>query len=176
MKIVTLIPLTSLLLLSACQKSTQTTTVEAPATAFDEWFTDTAPKNPQTIHALRTSAKPGDEVTVSGLVMGREQPFVDGRAAFVLGDPTKLTPCNRVPGDECTTPWDVCCDEDSLILESTATIQLLGNNGRVLANSIKGVHGLTELSLVTLTGIVDKASTGEALIINAKRLHVAPQP
>jgi len=176
MKIVTLIPLTSLLLLGACQKSTQTTTVETPAVSFDEWFTDTAPENPQTIHLLRTTAKPGDEVTVSGLVMGRKQPFVDGRAAFVLGDPTKLTPCNRVPGDKCKTPWDVCCDDDELILESTATIQLSGENGRVLAHTIKGAHGLTELSLVTLTGTVDKASTAEALIINATRLHVAPQP
>lgn len=177
MKIVTLIPLTSLLLLGACQKSTQSTTsVENSAASFDEWFSDNAPENPQTIHLLRSTAKPGDEVTVSGLVMGRKQPFVDGRAAFVLGDPSKLTPCNRVPGDKCKTPWDVCCDDDELILESTATIQLLVENNRVLAHSIKGAHGLAELSLITLTGTVDKASTAEALIINATRLHVAPQP
>ena len=177
MKIVILIPLTSLLLLGACQKSTQTATpAETPAATFDAWFTDTAPENPQTIHLLRSTAKPGDEVTVSGLVMGRRQPFVEGRAAFVLGDPGKLTPCNRVPGDPCKTPWDVCCDDDELILESTATIQLLGEKGRVLPHSIKGAHGLTELSLVTLTGTVDKASADGALIINATRLHVAAQP
>jgi hypothetical protein len=43
----------------------------------------------------------------------------------------------------------------------------------VLKQDLKGVHGLTELSVVTLTGTVAKSSTPEALIINASQLHVA---
>jgi hypothetical protein len=177
MKSTVLIPLTSLFLFSACQKSAESTitTSEAAAVSLEAWFTDTPPADPAAIHVLRTTAKPGDTVTISGLVMGRMQPFVDGRAAFILGDPAKLTPCNRKPGDECETPWDVCCDTEA-ISEATATIQLMGEDGRVLRQSIKGSHGLAELSEVTLTGTVDKASTAEALIINATLMHVGPQP
>lgn len=170
-----------LLGLSACEKqptasATDSTPAAAADVSLDAWFTTTAPAAPETIHKLRETAKPGDEIVLSGLVMGREQPFVDGRAAFVLGDPEILTPCNRMPDDECTTPWDACCDSKEDKLQGTATIQLVDENDRVLKTSIKGSHGLTELSLVTLTGVVAKSSTPEALIINATKLHIAPQP
>jgi hypothetical protein len=159
-------------LLAACEKpATETTASTTPAISLDSYFAAEAPASPQQIHAVRASAKPGDQVTVSGIVMGREKPFVDGRAAFVLGDPTKMTPCNKMPDDHCKTPWDACCDTPEAKREGSATIQLV-DNGRVIKQELKGVHGLKELSNVTLTGTVDKASTAEALIINATKLHV----
>jgi hypothetical protein len=174
MKSLPLISITSLFLFAACDdraKSTATTT--APAMSLDSWFVETAPADPQPIHLIRTTAKPGDEITVSGRIMGRMNLFVEDRAAFILGDPAKLTPCNAIPGDECDTPWDTCCDSKEAKLEGTATIQITGEDGRVLKHSLKGVHGLTELSTVTVTGTVDKASTPEALILNALKIHVA---
>jgi len=146
---------------------------QAAAIALDPFFVAKPPASPGQIHTIRTTAKPGDTVALTGLVMGRDQPFVDGRAAFVLGDRTVLTPCNEKPGDSCETPWDTCCNTPEEKQQATATIQLLGPDGRVLKQGLKGAHGLTELSAVTLTGTVDKASTPEALIINATQLHVA---
>lgn len=160
------------LLLSACEKPATQTTSTAPAIPLDSYFAAEAPASPQDIHVIRTTAKPGDQVTVSGIVMGREKPFVEGRAAFILGDPTKMTPCNKMPDDHCKTPWDACCDTPEVKREGSATIQIV-DNGRVIKQELKGVHGLKELSTVTLTGTVDKASTPEALIINASQLHVA---
>lgn len=160
-------------LLQSCEKPAATQASSTPSVSLEAWFTDTAPADPQPIHQLRTTAKPGDTVTLSGLVMGREHPFVEGRAAFILGDPAKLTPCNKNPDDHCTTPWDACCDTPELKKEGTATIQIT-ENGRVLKQPLKGQHGLKELSTVTLTGTVDQASTPEALIINATALHVIP--
>lgn len=159
-------------LLASCEKPAppQATT---PSVPLGPYFSTTAPADPKPIHQVRTTAKPGDQITVSGLVMGREKPFVDGRAAFILGDPAKLTPCNKMPDDHCKTPWDACCDSPELKKEGTATIQIVGPDNRVLKQSLKGEHGLKELSAVTLTGTVDKASTPEALIINATAMHVA---
>lgn len=160
----------------ACEKKTTAQANPAPAAvSLDPFFVSAPPASPAAIHSIRATAKPGDTVTVSGLVMGRETPFVDGRAAFVLGDRSVLTPCDENPGDECATPWDTCCDTPEDKQRATATIQLLDKNGRVIKQSLKGTHGLTELSTVTLTGIVDKASTSEALIINASQLHVTPR-
>lgn len=141
--------------------------------ALDAYFTATPPPSPSPISVARSSAKPGDQITLTGLVMGRDQPFVDGRAAFILGDKTVLTPCNEKPGDNCETPWDACCDTNEDKQRATATIQLLGTDDRVLKTGLKGLGGLKELSVVTLTGTVDKASTPEALIINATQIHVA---
>jgi hypothetical protein len=159
------------ILFASCKPETQETAA-APTISLDPFFTSTLPADPQPIHQVRTTAKPGETVTISGLVMGREKPFVEGRAAFILGDPAKLTPCNKMPDDHCETPWDACCDTPEAKREGTATIQIVGADNRVLKQSIKGANGLKELSAVTLTGTVDKASTAEALIINATAMHV----
>ena len=163
------------LLLAGCDIETTTTieTKTAPATdSLAAFFTDTAPQGAKAIHVARTDAKPGDELTLSGLVMGTMEPFVSGRAAFVLGDPEKLTPCNQRPDDECETPWDVCCDskEDKRI--GTATVQVIGDDKRVLKTAIEGVGGLAKLSSVVVKGTVAEGSTADALVINATAIHV----
>ncbi len=122
------------------------------------------------IAAIRTTAKPGDEITVSGRIMGSKKPFVDGRAAFILGDPDVLTACNEVPGDECESPWDACCDSPEDKKRATATIQIVDANGRVLKEPIEGVGGLQNLSKVTVTGKVAEGSSADLLIVNASAI------
>jgi hypothetical protein len=165
----------ALILLASCGETEVAETPPKPqAASLDSWFTADAPADAAAIHVARETAKPGDEITLKGLVMGRMKPFVDGRAAFVLGDDEILTPCNRKPDDECDTPWDVCCDSAADKLKGTATIQITGDDGRVLDGSLRGVHGLTELSAVTVRGLVAEGSSPEALIVNATAIHVQP--
>lgn len=162
------------LALASCGKKETTAAVETapPAAAFDAFFTDQPIADPQAIHVVRTTAKPGDEIVIKGLIMGREKVFVDGRASFLLGDPEKLTPCNTIPGDECKTPWDACCDSKEAKLEGIASIQITDAEGRVLTGGLKGEEGLKELSAVTVSGTVDDSSTAENLVVNAKAIHV----
>jgi hypothetical protein len=163
----------SALALTGCEKSKPETTAAAtPAVSVDPWFTPSAPANPSPINLLRQSAKPGDTITLTGKILGREKPFVDDRAAFILGDASVLKPCNEIPGDACTTPWDVCCESAEDKLANTATIQLVDGQGRVLKQGLKGVQGLKELSEVTLVGTVAPSSSPEALIVNATTIHV----
>jgi hypothetical protein len=160
---------------TSCEKSETVAAVEttAPADpAFEAYFTDEALADAMPIHVARTSASPGDEIVLSGRIMGREKVFVDGRASFVLGDPAKLTPCNEMPDDNCTTPWDACCDTKELKRVGLASIQILGEDGRVLSGVLKGTKGLKELSTLTVSGTVDKSSTEENLVINATKIYV----
>ncbi len=126
------------------------------------------------IHVAREDARPGQEITLKGRVMGRLRPFVEGRAAFVLGDDTLLTPCNERPDDSCETPWDVCCDTSENKRKGTASIQVIGEDGRVFNQSLRGVNGLVELSRITVRGTVADGSDLDALIINAAAIHVHP--
>jgi len=169
-----LIALSSMLALHACKPSDSTSSAQTRAAdpALDAYFVTEAPADAQAIHIARTTAKPGDSITLKGEVMGREKVFVDGRAAFLLGDPEKLTSCDKNPDDECTTPWDACCDSKELKRIGIASIQILGPDGRVLSHEIKGSNGLKELSYVTLSGVVDENSTEENFIINAEKIHV----
>ena len=163
----------SALALTSCEKPKSETAAAAPAVSVEPYFTASAPANPSPIHLLRQSTKPGDTITLTGKILGREKPFVDDRAAFILGDASALKPCNEIPGDECSTPWDVCCETAEDKLANTATIQLVDAEGRVLKQGLKGVQGLKELSEVTLVGTVAPSSSPEALIVNATAIHVA---
>ena len=164
----------AMLSLHACKNEESKPSVEtqAPDPALVAYFvTETLP-DAQSIHIARSTAKPGDAITLKGEIMGRDKVFVDGRAAFILGDPEKLTTCNKMPGDTCETPWDACCDTLELKKTATVSIQILGEDGRVLSKGLKGVNGLKELSSVTLAGVVDQSSTEENFVINASQIHV----
>jgi hypothetical protein len=167
----------SAILLVSCDKKAAPPaagiSVSEPSPALAAVLAATPTGEAAAIAAIRPTAKPGDEITVNGLIMGAMKPFVDGRAAFILGDPEVLTPCNKVPGDECETPWDVCCDSPEDKKRATATIQIVGADGRVLKEPIEGVGGLKNLANVTVTGKVAEGSSADLLIVNASAIGVA---
>lgn len=164
----------ALVLVSACGKNDAPQVSAEPGTDLEAFFTPVAHADAAEIHIARETAEPDAEITLKGLVMGRTKPFVDGRAAFVLGDRTLLTPCNEKEDDECSTPWDVCCDSAEDKRKGTATIQIVGEDGRVISQPLRSVHGLVELSSVTVKGRVAEGSTADALIVNATAIHVHP--
>jgi hypothetical protein len=169
-------------LVAACERSATTESTASsksaetgagPSAALAAVIAAQAPAAPQAIQRVRDSAKPGDTVTLSGRVMGNMNPFTKGRAAFILGDPALLTACNDIPGDECETPWDNCCDSPEDKKRGTATIQVVDADGRVLRENIEGVGGIEKLAALTITGTVADSSTPDALIINASAIHSA---
>lgn len=175
MKITNLsIAVIAMLSLHACKNEDSKPSAEtkAPDPVLAAYFVSETLPDAQSIHTARTTAKPGDTITLKGEVMGRDKVFVDGRAAFILGDPEKLTTCDKMPGDNCPTPWDACCDTKELKRIGIASIQILGEDGRVMSRELKGVNDLKELSSITLSGVVDQTSTEENFVINAKQIHV----
>jgi hypothetical protein len=152
--------------------ASSTPVATAPSATLTAVLAAAAAGEPKAIHTLRTSVKPGDEVTVSGKIMGNEKPFVDGRSAFILGDTEVLTPCNENPDDKCSTPWDNCCDSKEDKKRGTATIQVVDVDGRVLKEPIEGAGGLAKLSNVTVSGKVAEGSSADLLIINASAIQV----
>jgi hypothetical protein len=173
MKTTCLILATAALLASCEKKEAAATapTTSAPSAALSTVLAAAPTGAPTPIHLIRATAKPGDEITVSGRIMGNEKPFVEGRSAFILGDPEVLTPCNEDPADKCTTPWDVCCDSPEDKKRGIATIQIVGADGRVLKESVEGVGGLANLAAVTVTGKVAEGSSADVLIINARAIR-----
>ena len=170
----TCILISSIAFLASCNEKTAsptTTPANAPRPELAAVLAAPTVGEPKSIAALRAMAKPGDEITLSGRIMGNAKPFVDGRAVFILGDPDVLTACNETPGDNCETPWDACCDSPEDKKRGTATIQILGADGRVLKEPVEGVGGLKNLATLTVTGKVAEGSSAELLIVNAKAIR-----
>lgn len=155
---------------TAATSAPATTAPAAPSAALSAVLAAAPTGEAKAMHVVRTSVKPGDEITVSGKIMGNEKPFVDGRSAFILGDPEVLTACNEDPADKCATPWDNCCDSKEDKKRGIATIQVVDANGRVLKEPVEGVGGLANLADVTVTGKVAEGSSADLLIINARAI------
>ena len=131
-----------------------------------------APAGAKDVAALKKEAKPGDEVVLRGRVGGSPSPFVEGRASFQLID-TSLKACGEGnPSDKCETPWDFCCEEAKEIAAHSASIQVVGADGKPLRAGMKGVGGLKPLSEVTVKGKVANGSDAGVLIVNATGIHV----
>jgi len=172
----TCLMIASAVLLASCGgKSTESTagaSVSEASPALAAVLAATPAGEAASIAVIRATARPGDEITISGQIMGAMKPFVDGRAAFILGDPGVLTPCNEKPDDDCDTPWDVCCDSPEDKKRGTATIQIVDSDGRVLKESVEGVGGLQNLAKVTVTGKVAEGSSADLLVVNASAIGV----
>ena len=116
--------------------------------------------------------KAGDKVKVKGKIMGTANPFIKGRALFVMGDPEKLTSCDLRPGDDCPAPWDVCCDDEKMIKAGILSVQIIDSNGRVLKTGLEGKSGIKKLALVEIEGTVASNSNADAMTINADKIYV----
>jgi hypothetical protein len=170
----------TILLLAACKESqseTKSTSAEIPAAekTLLESVLNTAPKgDAKSIKDVKAAAKPGDEVTFKGRIMGNDKPFVVGRAAFIVADPSLITACSDKPGDGCETPWDACCDTAEDKKKATVTVQILNSEGRVLKQGLEGTKGLANLATVTVSGTIAEGSGGDVLIVNANAIQLTP--
>ena len=149
-----------------------TTTEESTNPELEEIILKEEPADAVDIAELRKTATVGDTVVLKGKVMGANLVFAKGRAMMILGDPNKLTSCDLKPGDNCERPWDVCCDTPKDIKENILTVQVLDTAGKTIKSGLKGVAGIKELAHVTVTGVVDKVSTEENMVINATGIFV----
>jgi hypothetical protein len=143
-----------------------------PAAAPDaRYMLSAEPADAKTVVEVRKDAKDGDEVTITGRIGGDVDPWVKGRAAFLIVDPS-LVPCNERPGDTCESPWDYCCDTDRLA-ESKATIKFVDDQGQTVATDARKLLGVKELQSVTIRGQVKRDEAGN-LIVLAKGIHIKP--
>ena len=84
-----------------------------------------------------------------------------------------LKACGEGPvKDECTTPCDYCCEDPKEVAAHSASVQVVGADGKPLRGGLKGVGGLKPLSEVTVKGTVANAADSGVLVVNATAIHV----
>ena len=117
----------------------------------------------------REAAEDGKEVTLVGRIGGDANPFVDGLAAFTIVDP--MVPyCADEEG--CPTPWDYCCNTDELPANS-ATVKLVGDDGKPIAKGARELLGVKELNVVVVRGTAKRDDAGNLTVL-AKEVFVRP--
>lgn len=113
-----------------------------------------APDGARDVADVKRDAKVSDEVVIHGVIGGSKSPFVPGRAVFTIVDPA-VKSCAAMSSDHCPTPWDYCCEPPPNLAANSATIQLVGADGKPLKIDVSGTSGLKPLADVTIRGRVE---------------------
>ena len=87
--------------------SDQTNVNPSPAVDGSKFLLTVEPEGATDVIKVREEAKDQDDVVIVGRIGGSENPWVAGRAAFSIVDPS-LKSCIDVGCDECDKPWDFC--------------------------------------------------------------------
>lgn len=102
----------SLIVVIGCSLQSPTTTETStsnPASAVDgsKYLLTSEPDDGAGVIKVREMAKDKDDVVIVGRIGGSENPWIEGRAAFSIVDPS-LRSCAEVGLDDCPKPWDYC--------------------------------------------------------------------
>lgn len=151
-----------------CSQEAETKT---PSVAVDssKYLLTSEPEGAQDVIAVRESAQDQDEVVVVGRIGGSENPWIDGRTAFTIVDPS-LQACSDIPGDQCEKPWDYCCATDKLP-GATALIKVVDENGDLIKADAREALKLTELQTVVVKGKASRDENGNLTVL-ANSLYV----
>ena len=166
--------LTSLLLIlySSCSDDLNMVGIEGEKASLPQGFiVESGLGDALSVNDVRKNVAPSKELVVEGFIGGRKRPFTQNSTVFILGD-NSLETCDEIPGDNCPTPWDVCCEDKKKVAESTMSVQLLDANGSLLFGTLEGVAGLKAGARIKVRGSLDEKSTTRSLIINAKNIQV----
>ena len=166
------------LVIVGCESNEDATAPAAAQSAPDVPLPDglvvaDAPAGAQDVTKVKQTAKDGDAVVVCGWIGGQEAPLAKNRAVMTLADKS-LPSCVKSPMDDCKTPWDSCCEPVEDRTAKTATVQVVDANGKPLAATLESIAGLKPLSKITVSGTARRPAGSDALVVEAKQIHVTP--
>ena len=136
-------------------------------------FTATQPEGARGIGDVKADPTVKGEVVIHGRIGGRREPFFNGSAMFLLVD-MKIKTCEELHPGGCPTPWDNCCEPKDSLLANTATVQVIGSDGKPLRLDLAGVSGLEPMREITIKGTIAPRESNDTLVVNAESIYVKP--
>lgn len=157
-----------LLILAACsdQDPSRKSAQDQPP---PQWLLTSEPSGAKSVADTKADASEGDTVVVRGRIGGRKQPMADDSPVFTIID-LSVPHCAEIPGDNCPTPWDYCCEPAESIRANAATVQLVDEQGEALTIGPKSA-GLSELDELVIVGAVGPRPSEDVLTIVATGIY-----
>lgn len=137
-----------------------------------ELFLAAAPEGARGVAEAKKDPKAGDEIVLRGRIGGIDDPFTNGRAIMTVADLEGMKYCGEAgEEDGCTKPWDYCCESPEAKLANTATVRVVGADGKPLAAGLEGAGGMKPLAVVVVKGKVSRIEGGN-LVVDASGIYV----
>jgi hypothetical protein len=132
-------------------------------TSGDGYVLASEPEDAQSVIDVRENAQDRQAVVVVGRIGGRENPWVEGRAAFSIVD-LSLKACSDKEHDDCQTPWDYCCETD-LLPEATVLVKVIDDSGNLVERDSRELLQVRELQTVVVEGAAKRDEAGNLTVL-----------
>jgi hypothetical protein len=117
----------------------------------------------------RESGADGQPIVIVGRIGGAPNPWIDGRAAFVLLDASKTVVADGAECCEGEICMDDCCAADRAAC--TTLVKVVDDGGKVLAVDARQLLDVASDELVVVRGKVSKDTEGNFVVL-ADSVHV----
>lgn len=152
-------------LLQGCAGETATdtqTATESSDVDGSRFLLAAQPDGAQPVLAVRKQAKHDEEVVMVGRIGGSRDPWINGRAAFSIVDPS-LKACSDIPGDKCPVPWDYCCESN--VADSKALVKVVDADGKLVPVDARKLLSVQELETVVVRGKAQRDDEGNLTVL-----------
>ncbi len=119
--------------------------------------------------AARETANDGEPIVVVGRIGGSTNPWIEGRAAFMLLDASMVLVANGTESTEGEVCLDDCCASERA--ESTTLVKVVDAEGKVLAADARQLLGIAADDMVVVRGKANKDESGNFVVL-ADGIHV----
>jgi hypothetical protein len=113
--------------------------------------------------AARESVEDGGALVVVGRVGGAANPWIAGRAAFTLLDPSMSVVANGEDSGETELCLDDCCAADRQ--NCTVLVKVVDAQGKLVMMDSRELLGLQESDMVVVKGNAQKDTTGNFVML-----------
>jgi hypothetical protein len=135
------------------------------AVSFDssKYILNEEPDGAVGVIAARESAQNGEPIVVVGRIGGATNPWVEGRAAFVLLDASMLIVSNGTDSTSREICMDDCCATERI--GCTTLVKIVDQNGRILPADARQLFGVAADDMVVVRGIASRDEHGNFLVL-----------
>ena len=136
----------------------------APTVDGSQFLLASEPEGVMDVIQAREAARDKDNVVIVGRIGGRAKPWIEGRAAFSIVD-RSLKACSDIPGNTCKMPWDYCCEPNTNLRNSSATIKLVDQEGKLVPTDARELLQVKELQTVVIRGKASRDDVGNLTVL-----------
>lgn len=149
-----------------CGSATESTAVaSSPAKRVDasQYKLPEEPDGAMGVIAARESVEDGDLLVLVGRIGGAANPWIDGRAAFTLLDPSMSVVANGEGSGETELCLDDCCAVDRQ--NCTTLVKVVDGQGKIVPVDSRELLGVKESDMVVVKGTAQKDKSGNFVML-----------
>jgi hypothetical protein len=154
---------------SAADSELESTTITPVSVDGSKYVLADEPDGAIGVIEARKTAANGEPVIVVGRIGGAKDPWIEGRAAFMLLDASMVIVADGTESNDGEICMDECCATERT--GSTTLVKIIDEGGKVLGVDARQLLGVQADDMVVVSGMASKDEVGNFVVL-ASGVHI----